>query len=85
MVVALLSGRKDWRKRVHYFAMLGAIGFAFGRSMSYMKTVAYAHSSDPVTVIYGFACLFTISGTVSPAERFLAYNMVNLGDGGRAG
>lgn len=60
MVVAILSGREDWRRRVHYFAMLGAIGFAFGGSMSYMKTVAYAHSSDPLTVIYGFACLFIL-------------------------
>ncbi len=60
MVVALLSGREDWRRRVHYFAMLGAIGFGFGGSMSYMKTAAYAHSSDPATVVYGFACLFVL-------------------------
>jgi hypothetical protein len=60
MVVAILSGREDWRRRVHYFAMFGAIGFAFGGSMSYMKTVAYAHSTDPVTVVYGFACLFVL-------------------------
>ncbi|HYL75928.1 MAG TPA: hypothetical protein VEU96_17085 [Bryobacteraceae bacterium] len=60
MVVAILSGREDWRRRVHYFAMFGAIGFAFGGSMSYMKTVAYTHSSDPVTVVYGFACLFVL-------------------------
>jgi hypothetical protein len=60
MVVAILSGREDWRRRVHYFAMFGAIGFGFGGSMSYMKTVAYAHSSDPATVVYGFACLFVL-------------------------
>ena len=47
MVVALLSGREDWRRRVHFFAVLGAIGFAFGGSMSYMKDIWYAHSSDP--------------------------------------
>jgi hypothetical protein len=60
MVVALLSGRDDWLRRVHYFAFFGAIGLAFGGGMSYMKTVAYAHSSDPLTVFYGFFCLFVL-------------------------
>ncbi|HVC91724.1 MAG TPA: hypothetical protein VND66_14000 [Acidobacteriaceae bacterium] len=60
MVVALLSGREDWRRRVHFFAVLGAIGFAFGGSMSYMKDIWYAHSSDPSTVLYGFACIFLL-------------------------
>src|SRR5580704_18796562 len=46
MVVALLAGRPDWHSRIAYFAALGAIGWAFGGGMSYMKTVAYAHSSD---------------------------------------
>jgi hypothetical protein len=60
MAVALLSGREDWRRRIHYFAMFCAIGFGFGGSMSYMKTVAYAHSSDSATVLYGFACVFVL-------------------------
>lgn len=60
MTVALLSGREDWRRRVHYFAFLGSIGFGFGGAMSYMKTIAYAHSSDSHTVLYGFACIFTL-------------------------
>ncbi len=60
MVVALLSGREDWRRRVHFFAILGAIGFGFGGSMSYMKDIWYAHSSDPLTVLYGFGCIFLI-------------------------
>jgi hypothetical protein len=60
MVVALLSGREDWRRRIHYFATFCAIGFGFGGSMSYMKTVAYAHSSDSATVLYGFACVFVL-------------------------
>src|SRR5260370_35819863 len=60
MVVALLSGRPDWVRRVHYFAMFGAIGWAFGGSMSYMKALAYTHSSDPATLLYGFGCLFVI-------------------------
>lgn len=60
MVIALLSGRDDWQHRVHFFAFFGAVGLAFGGGMSYMKTVAYAHSSDSLTVIYGFACLFVL-------------------------
>jgi hypothetical protein len=60
MVVALLAGRPDWRRRISYFAALGAIGWAFGGGMSYMKTVAYSHSSDSATALYGFACLFVL-------------------------
>ncbi len=60
MVVALLSGREDWRRRVHYFALFGAVGLAFGGGMSYMKTIAYTQSSDPSTVLYGFACVFVL-------------------------
>jgi len=62
MTVVLLSGRQDWLPRVHYFAVLGAVGFAFGGAMSYMKTLAYIHSSDSATVLYGFACLFVLGG-----------------------
>ena len=60
MVVALLAGRPDWHSRIAYFACLGAIGWAFGGGMSYMKTLAYSHSSDPGTALYGFACLFVL-------------------------
>ncbi len=58
--VVLLSGRRDWERRVHYFAMFGALGWSFGGSMSYMKAVAYAHSSGGPTLWYGFGCLFVI-------------------------
>ncbi len=60
MAIALASGRPDWLRRIPFFSVLGAIGFAFGGSMSYMKDIWYAHSSDPATVLYGFACIFTI-------------------------
>jgi hypothetical protein len=62
MTIALLSGRQDWLPRVHYFAFLGAVGFGFGGAMSYMKTVAYIHSSDSATVLYGFACVMVLGG-----------------------
>ncbi len=60
MVVALLSGRPDWHRRVHYFAFFGAIGWGFGGSMSYMKNLAYTQSTDSPTVLYGFASVFLI-------------------------
>jgi hypothetical protein len=60
MTIALLSGREDWRRRVHYFAFFGAVGFGFGGAMSYMKTISYTHSSDSRTVLYGFACVFLL-------------------------
>lgn len=60
MSIALLSGRQDWLPRVPYFALLGAVGFAFGGAMSYMKAVAYMHSSDSATVLYGFVCVLVL-------------------------
>jgi hypothetical protein len=33
IAIAILSGREDWRRRVHYFSALCAIGFGFGGSM----------------------------------------------------
>lgn len=60
LAVALASGRIDWQRRAPYFALLGAIGWAFGGSISYMKVVAFTHSSDSDTVLYGFAGLYLI-------------------------
>lgn len=60
MAVVLLSGREDWHRRIHYIALFGAIGWAFGGSISYMKVVGYTHSSDSATVLYGFAGLYLI-------------------------
>lgn len=60
MAIVLLSGRDDWYRRIHYFALLGALGWAFGGSISYMKVVGYTHSSDSATVLYGFAGLYLI-------------------------
>ena len=76
MAIAALSGREDWRRRVHHFALFGALGWAFGGSMSYMKVVGYCHSSDSATVLYGFAGVFLLgflwaamggAGTALPA------------------
>ena len=60
LALAVLSGRDDWHRRAAYFAMFGAIGWAIGGSMSYMKVVAYTHSPDPATALYGFANMFVL-------------------------
>ena len=60
IAIVLLSGREDWWRHVHYFALFGAIGWSFGGSMSYMMVVGYSHSSQSPTVLYGFANLFAI-------------------------
>ena len=60
LAVAVLSGREDWHRRAAYFAVFGAIGFAFGGSMSYMKVVAYTHSPEWDTTLYGFANMWLL-------------------------
>lgn len=60
LAVAVLSGREDWHRRAAYFAMFGGLGWALGGSMSYMKVVAYTHSPDSATVLYGFANMFVL-------------------------
>jgi hypothetical protein len=76
LAAVLLAGRIDWQPRVVYFAALGALGWSFGGSMSYMQVVAYTHSGHSPSVFYGFACLFVIgflwaalgaAGTALPA------------------
>lgn len=60
MAAVLLSGRSDWYGRTPFFAMLGALGWSFGGSQSYMQVIAYTHSGHSESVLYGFACLFVI-------------------------
>lgn len=76
MAIVLLSGREDWLRYIHFFALFGALGWSFGGSMSYMMVVGYSHSSHTPTVLYGFANLFVIgflwaalggAGTALPA------------------
>ena len=76
IAVCLMSGREDWRRRVPYFGVFGALGWAFGGSMSYGQVIAYTHSGDLSTQLWGFASLFLIgylwaglggAGTAFPA------------------
>ncbi|MBI4600590.1 MAG: hypothetical protein HY721_01380 [Planctomycetes bacterium] len=60
LAACLFSGREDWRRRAPFFALLGALGWAFGGSMSYGQVIAYTHSGHLPSQVYGFACLFAI-------------------------
>ncbi len=76
IAVCLLSGRKDWRRRVAFFGFFGAVGWAFGGSMSYGQVIGYTHSGHAPSQLWGFAGLFVIgflwaamggAGTALPA------------------
>lgn len=76
IAACLVSGREDWRKRVMYFALFGALGWGFGGSISYMKVIGYTHSGHAPTQFYGFIGLAYIgflwaalggAGTALPA------------------
>ncbi len=86
IAICLMSGREDWRERVHYFAMFGALGWGFGGSISYMQVVGYTHMGSVPEIVYGFLMLFFIGflwggmgglGTALPAvvdkERLVAF------------
>ena len=60
MTGALLAGRADWLRSVAWFGFLGALGWSFGGSMSYMQVIGYTHSGHSGTVAYGFASAFLI-------------------------
>jgi len=58
MAAALMSGREDWRRRVPYFAFFGALGWAFGGSISYMHPPSYTETGHLATQVYGFFATF---------------------------
>ncbi len=60
LAICLFSGREDWRRRAPFFAVLGALGWAFGGSMSYMPPLSYTHSGHLATQFYGFLMVFAI-------------------------
>lgn len=76
IAACLVSGRGDWRERVAYFGLFGALGWGFGGSISYMQVIAYTHSGHFPSQVYGFLGLFLIgylwgamggAGTAFPA------------------
>lgn len=60
IAAAVLSGREDWRDKVGYFALFGAIGWGFGATQSYMQVIAYTQSGHALSQWYGYMALFYI-------------------------
>ncbi len=56
----IVSRRADWLARVPFAAFLGAVGWAFGGSISYMQVIGYTHSGQLESQLWGFAGLFVI-------------------------
>lgn len=60
ITAAIVSGREDWRARVPFAALFGALGWGFGGSISYMQVIGYTHSGHWPSQLWGFAGLFVI-------------------------
>ncbi len=62
IAACLVSGREDWRERVHFFGLFGGLGWAFGGSIAYMYVVSFSGSEHTPTAIYGFFSAFITGG-----------------------
>jgi hypothetical protein len=60
VAVCLFSGRGDWRERVPFFAVFGALGWGFGGSIAYMPTMSYTQSGHLATQLYGWITVFIV-------------------------
>jgi hypothetical protein len=60
MAICLASGRADWHRRAAVAGLFGAVGWAWGGSMSYMEHPKYTMSDSFPDVLYGYAALFFI-------------------------
>ena len=60
MTIALASGRGDWLNRFAVIGLFGALGWAFGGSMSYGIVLGYTRHILFSNVLYGFFCIFII-------------------------
>jgi len=58
LTLCLGSGRHDWRRRVAVAGLFGAIGWAWGGSLSYMEQTFYTLSGSFPDVLYGYSMLF---------------------------
>lgn len=62
LAVCLVSGRPDWARRAAVGGLFGAIGWAWGGSLSYMEHTGYVLSDSFPDVLYGFSALFFLGG-----------------------
>ncbi|GMW01387.1 MAG: hypothetical protein AMXMBFR84_25240 [Candidatus Hydrogenedentota bacterium] len=60
MVLCLGSGRPDWHRRSMVAALFGAVGFAWGGSLTFMEYTLYVSSYSFPTVLFGYAGIFFI-------------------------
>ena len=58
IAVCLASRRADWYKRAAVAGLFGAVGWAWGGSLSYMEQTAYIRSDSFPDVLYGTAAFF---------------------------
>ena len=84
ITAALLSGREDWRNRIPYIALFGALGWGFGASQSYMQVLAYTESGHALSQWYGYMAVYfigfmwaalgtagTVFAAVAPKDRLV--------------
>lgn len=58
IAVALGSFRRDWHQRAAVAGLMGACGWAWGGSFSYMEQTFYVLSDSFIDVLYGYTMLF---------------------------
>lgn len=58
LAVCLASRRADWRRRAAVAGLFGAVGWAWGGSLSYMEHAIYITTDSFPDVLYGTACFF---------------------------
>lgn len=58
MAVCLASGRPDWYRRTAVAGLAGAVGWAWGGSLSYMEHTKYSLSDSFPDALYGYSILF---------------------------
>src|SRR5215831_21419529 len=62
LTLCLGSGRPDWHHRAAVAGLFGAIGWAWGGSLSYMEQTFYTLSGSFPDVLYGYTMLFFLGG-----------------------
>jgi hypothetical protein len=62
MGLVLVSGRKDWYRKMLLIALSSAVGWGAGGMISYGKVVGYGHSTDFLNAAYGLLMLLVIGG-----------------------
>jgi hypothetical protein len=62
LAVCLGSGRADWHRRSAVAGLFGAVGWAWGGSLSYMEQTMYTISDVLPDVLFGYAMLFFLGG-----------------------